>query len=271
MTEWVKVATRFLADHPGLTNGEARLGSADVSAYCVRELPGRSGSGARNLAAALRSLLRYLHLEGLIAAPLAQAVPPVANRKGAALPRGVPMSVFKRLLAHCDRRRSIGRRDYAILVLLGRLGLRAGEVARLSLDDIDWSNGDLLVHGKGGRDQRLPLPSDVGAAVAAYLRRGRPQSDAREVFLRAIAPAVGLTPVGITGVVYAACDRAGVPKFGAHRLRHTAATEMLRAGASLGEVGQVLRHARIATTAIYAKVDFNALRPLAPSWPGGVA
>jgi integrase len=239
-----------------------------VAAFLARELPQRGISSGSDLAAALRSFLRFLHVEGLLAAPLAQAVPPVAGRRGAGLPRGIAPVTLGLLLASCDRRTGPGRRDYAILLLLARLGLRAGEVARLRLDDIDWHTGDLIVHGKGSREDRLPLPCDVGAAVAGYLRRGRPRAETRAVFLRAIAPAVALSPTGITGVVYAACDRAAVPRVGAHRLRHTAATEMLRAGGSLIEVGQVLRHARVGTTAIYAKVDFAALRPLAPSWPG---
>jgi integrase/recombinase XerD len=265
---WLQAAALFLADYPGPARGGPAVGAAEVAAFCARELPRRSGSSARNLAAALRSFLRFLHVQGLLAAPLAQAVPPVAGRRGAGLPRGVPAATLGRLLASCDRRTGVGRRDHAVLLLLARLGLRAGEVARLCLDDIDWRTGELVAHGKGGRDERLPLPCDVGAAVAGYLRRGRPRADTRAVFLRAIAPAVGLTPTGITWVVYAACDRAAVPRVGAHRLRHTAATEMLRAGASLIEVGQVLRHAVVGTTAIYAKVDFAALRPLAPSWPG---
>lgn len=268
---WVRTAARFLADHPGLVAGGTEVGVAEVSAYCVRELARQNGSSARNSAAALRSFLRFLHVEGVVAAPLAQALPPVANRKGAGLPRGVSPATISQLLASCDRRTRLGRRDYAILLLLARLGLRAGEVARMALEDIDWRNGELVVHGKGNRDQRLPLPTDIGAAVAGYLQRGRQRCDRRTVFLRAIAPTVGLSPVGITRVVYSACERAGVPKFGAHRLRHSAATGMLHAGASLIEVGQVLRHATVGTTAIYAKVDFDSLRPLAPSWPGSAA
>jgi len=271
VARWAQAAATFLADHPGLAEGGSGVGPAEVSAFCARELPQLGGSSASNLAAALRSLLRFLHVEGLIAAPLAQAVPAVAGRKGTGLPGAVPPATLTRLLASCDRRTGMGRRDYAILLVLARLGLRAGEVARLSLDDVDWVNGEVLVHGKGGRAERLPLPDDVGAAVAGYLRRGRPRADTRAVFLRAIAPADGLTPPGVTWVVYAACGRARVPKIGAHRLRHGAATEMLRAGASLAEVSQVLRHAAVGTTAIYAKVDFVALRPLAQPWPGGAA
>jgi site-specific recombinase XerD len=271
VVKWVQVAALFLADHPGVAEGTSGLGAAEVSAFCVRELPPRAGSSARNLAAALRSFLRYLHVEGLIEAPLAQAVPPVSGHKGARLPRAVAPSTLSAMLASCDRRTATGRRDYAIMVLLARLGLRAGEVAGLVLEDIDWVNGEVLVHGKGARNERLPLPDDVGAALAGYLKRGRPRAETRAVFLRAIAPAIGLTPVGITWVVYSACERAGVPKVGAHRLGHSAATQMLRAGASLSEIAQVLRHAALGSTTIYAKVDFVALRPLAQPWPGGAA
>ncbi len=269
VASYLQVASLFVAEYPGAAEDGPAVGSAEVAAFCARELPRRtSPSSAGSFASSLRSFLRFLHVRGLVAAPLAQAVPRVADRKGAGLPRAVPPATLARLLASCDRRCRLGRRDYAILLLLARLGLRAGEVARLQLDDIDWHTGDLIVLGKGGRSERLPLPCDVGAAVAGYLRKGRPRAETRAVFLRAIAPAVALTPQGVTWVVYAACDRAGVPKVGAHRLRHTAATEMLRAGGSLIEVAQVLRHALVGTTAIYAKVDFAALRPLAPSWPG---
>lgn len=268
VSNYVQAATLFLGDHPGLADASYGLDAAEVSAFCIRELPKRAGSSASNLASALRAFLRFAHVEGLTRAPLAQAVPPVANRKGSGLPRGVAPATLNRLLASCDRRSSMGRRDYAILLVLVRLGLRAGEVARLELDDFDWRSGDVLVHGKGGRDQRLPLPADVGAAIAGYVHRGRPRTDSRTVFLRVIAPTVALSSPGVTWVVYSACDRVGVPRVGAHRLRHSAATQMLRAGASLIEVGQVLRHATVATTAIYAKVDFVTLRPLAPTWPG---
>lgn len=265
---YARTAGLFLAAHPGLLGAGAAVDAAAVTAFCTLELPRRSGSGAKNLAAGLRSFLRFLHVAGVVDAPLARSVPAVASRKGAGLPRALPPAIARRLLSSCDRRTRIGRRDYAIMLLLLRLGLRAGEVARLTLDDIDWQVGEVLVRGKGDRQERLPIPADVGAALAGYLHRGRPRSQSRAVFLRAIAPAMPLTPTGMTWVVYAACDRAGVSRVGAHRLRHTAATEMLRAGASLTEVGQALRHAAVATTAIYAKVDDAALRPLAPSWPG---
>jgi integrase/recombinase XerD len=171
-----------------------------------------------------------------------------------------------KLLASCDRRRTIRRRDYAILVLLSRLGLRRGEVAAIGLEDIDWRAGLLLVRGKGSRQDVLPLPVDVGEALVSYLRR-RPRCESRALFVRITAPLQGLAPHTIGWIVREACTRAGLPRVGAHRLRHTAATEMLQAGASLAEIGQVPRHREQKTTAIYAKVDRRALRALARPWP----
>ena len=176
------------------------------------------------------------------------------------------------MLATCERDHAKGMRDYAILVLLSRLGLRSAEVAGLRLEDIDWRAGEIVVHGKGRADERLPLPSDVGEAAALYLRHGRPDRppEERAVFLRLLAPIRGLAPQGVSDVVRAASERAGIGRFGAHRMRHTAGTEMLRAGASLPEVAQVLRHRSVTTTAIYAKVDHLALQQLAMPWPGTV-
>ncbi len=256
------------ADEHGL--GLDRLSAARVISFLVGECPKRSVSGARDLVCALRSLLRYLHVAGLIGAPLVWAVPSVADLRDRSLPRGLEPAAVSRLLASCDRRRLAGRRDYAILLLLARLGLRAGEVAAIQLDDIDWRLGELLVRGKGSREDVLPLPVDVGEAVVSYLRR-RPRCECRALFLRVTAPRGQMDRCTVAWVVRAACDRAGLARVGAHRLRHTAATEMLRAGASLVEIGQVLRHREQKTTAIYAKVDWNALRPLARRWPGGAA
>jgi len=171
----------------------------------------------------------------------------------------------------CDRRTSTGRRDHAILLLLVRLGLRAGEVAALKLDDVDWRQAEIVIHGKADRRERLPLPIDVGEAVAGYLRWSRPRTGSRQLFLRVKAPIVGLSGDGVTRVVHAACHRAGLQLVGAHRLRHTAATEMLRRGGGLVEIGQVLRHRSLLTTAIYAKVDSATLQGLARHWPGGAA
>jgi integrase/recombinase XerD len=215
-------------------------------------------------------LLAYLHVTGLVAAPLRWAVPGVADLRGRSLPRALEPEAVAALLASCDRRRTVGRRDYAIVFLLVRLGLRAGEVAPMRLGDIDWRAGEILVRGKGGRQDRLPLPTDVGAALASYLQR-RPRIESRAVFIRMQAPVGPLTRRGVSGVVTGACARAGVPPAGAHRLRHTAATQMLRAGCSLPEIAQVLRHQQLRTTAVYAKVDHAALRTLALPWPGGAA
>lgn len=255
----------FLAAHSGRELQD--LDAGDVSRFVTRQCRRLSTRSAERLVNGLRSFLRFALVEGLITAPLASAVPSVARWSGAGLPRGLAHVEVAALLASCDRRRVTGRRDYAILVLLARLGLRAAEVSALRLHDIDWRSGEIVVRGKGRTEERLPLPSDVGAAIAAYLRGGRPHRSEREVFLRAYAPLRGLAPEGVSEVVRAASERAGLGSFGAHRLRHTAGTEMLRAGASLAEVAQVLRHRSVATTAIYAKVDHLALRELAMPWP----
>lgn len=250
----------------------ADLTAADVTAFVAGRCPRMAHGSARLTLTALRSLLRFLHLGGVLSRSLVAAVPRVAAWRLAALPRALTSGEVERLLAAPDPRRATGRRDLAILVLLARLGLRAGEVARLALDDIDWRAGELVVHGKGDRVERLPLPADVGEAIVAYLRAGRPASALdRAVFIRARAPHHALTSGGVTQVVASAGARAGLGTVHAHRLRHTAATGMLRAGGSLAEVGQVLRHRRALTTAIYAKVDTVALRGLARPWPGGGA
>jgi site-specific recombinase XerD len=249
----------------------AALSGREVSRFMLTECAGRGGSSARNLAAGLRSFLRFLHVEGSTPVGLAAAVPPVPGWRGRSLPTGLESGQVQRLLESCDRGRATGRRDFAILTVLIRLGLRAAEVAGMRLDDLDWRAGELIVHGKGQRDERLPLPGDVGAAVAEYLHRDRPATSSRAVFLRMLAPRQQLTPTGVTMVVYAACDRAGLPRAGAHRLRHSAASQMLAAGASLSEVGQTLRQRTVRATAIYAKVDHGRLRVLARPWPGDLS
>ena len=252
-------------------SGLDRLAGADVSLFLAAECPKRSVATARQLTAGLRSLFRYLYLTGAIPNALVWAVPAVADLRDRSLPRGLEAAVVGRLLDSCDRRRTVGRRDYAVLLLLSRLGLRAGEVAAVTLDDIEWRAGELLIHnGKGRRDQRLPLPADVGAAIVSYLRR-RPQIEDRAVFLRVIAPAGGISRRGISAIVGAACKRAGVPQVGSHALRHTAAMEMLKGGATLHEIGEVLGHQSERATARYAKVDRTTLRQLARPWPQGGA
>ncbi len=267
VVEYVRTAVLFLVEHPGRALDDVGIG--EVSRFMTRHCRLVSPKSVERLATGLRSFLGFALLEGVIVVPLAGAVPSAARWSGAALPRGLAPGQVAALLASCDRRRAMGSRDYAILVLLARLGLRAAEVAALRLDDIHWRAGEIVVRGKGHTEERLPLPSDVGAAIAAYLRRGRARRPEREVFLRVLAPLRGLRPESVSEVVRAASERAGLGSFGSHRLRHTAATELLRAGASLSEVAQVLRHRSVATTAIYAKVDHLALRELAMPWPGG--
>jgi integrase/recombinase XerD len=267
VVSYERIARLFLEQQLGQLES---LTAAVVSGFLARECPRRSVSGARDLVGRLRPFLRYLHVAGLIETPLVWAVPGVADLRDRSLPRGVERRVVSRLLASCDRRRTVGRRDYAILLLLIRLGLRAGEVAAMRLEDLDWRAGELVVRGKGDRRDRLPLPVDVGQALVSYLQR-RGASELRAVFLRMRAPAGALTRIGVCSVVQDACVRAGVPPVGAHRLRHTAATAMLREGASLAEIALVLRHREIKTTAQYARVDRARLRPLAMPWPGGAS
>jgi site-specific recombinase XerD len=237
------------------------LSAGDVSKFVTVQCRRLSVRSAERLVNGMRCFLRFALVEGLVMPSLVNAVPSVARRNGVSLPQGLTPTQVKALLESCDRRRAMGKRDHAILVLLARLGLRAAEVAALRLDDINWRSGEIVVHGKGRTEERLPLPADVGAAIAAYLRRGRPQRPEREVFLRVSAPLRGLAPEGVSEVVRAASERAGLGSFGAHRLRHTAATQMLRGGASLTEVAQVLRHHSVATTATYAKLgrEVNSL------------
>jgi site-specific recombinase XerD len=248
------------------------LAARDVSAFVLAECSRLSVPSAKNLVTALRSLLAFLHVDGLTDRSLTAAVPSVAEWRLAGLPRALEPDQVRRLLASCDRSTVAGSRDFAILTLFSRLGMRSCEVAALELEDLDWRAGEILVRGKGDRQERLPLPPDVGAALSAYLRNGRPEGVAcRRVFVSVRAPLRPMTSSGVKQAVHAAGLRTGLGKTGPHRLRHTAATEMLRAGASLTEIGQVLRHRRLQTTAIYAKTDREALRILARPWPGGGA
>ena len=256
----------------GLALDLAHLTAADVVSFVVGRCPQLGHSAAKLTVTALRSLLGFLHVEGMIERSLAFAVPSVACRRLVGLPKGLDPDQVRCLLESCDSGTQNGCRDFAVLTVLVRLGLRAGEAARLALDDIDWRAGEIVVQGKANCSERLPLPTDVGMAVAAYLERGRPASArGRTVFVRIKAPHRPLSSCGVTQVVAAAARRAGLGRIHAHRLRHTAATQMLRAGASLPEIGQLLRHRRPLTTAIYAKVNRDALRTIARPWPGAVA
>jgi integrase/recombinase XerD len=261
-------AGRFLAwctvddDVTGLTAG-------DVTGAVLRESQNVSVGSAQFFVAALRSFLRFCFVEGLVPVDLSPAALTVTGRRRSTLPRGISPRDARALLRACDRRQSAGRRDYAVILILLRLGLRAGEVANLSLEDIDWRAAEIVVHGKGRRDERLPLPGDVGEAIIGYLRRGRPATTSRAVFVRRIAPIGPLGRGGISFIVRYASVRAGLEPMGAHRLRHTLACDMVASSVPLPEISQVLRHASIASTTNYARVDVQALRPLAQPWPGG--
>lgn len=240
------------------------LSVADVRAFLLsmgRTHPRSLGKVGSNL----RSLLRYLFVAGLLGRDLTLAVPATVAWQGRTLPKAISSSDVQRMFASCDRKTMIGKRDYAILLLLARLGLRQCEVCALTLDDFDWERGVLTVCGKRKKRAELPIPDDVGRAVAAYLRR-RPRVDARGVFLRVRAPYRPLRVIGQR--TFAISKRASIAPVSPHRLRHTAASEMLRRGASLAEIGEVLRHTSTKTTAIYAKVDRQALRTLVHPWPG---
>jgi integrase/recombinase XerD len=237
-----------------------RLCASDVVRFVQRRAAGMHLKRAKLMTTALRSFLRYARYRGTLRPDLAAAVPAVANWSMSAIPRAIAPDQVRQLLASIDRRSAAGRRDYAILLLLARLGLRAGEVACLRLDDIDWQAGQLRVRGKAGQRSALPLTGEVGQAIAAYLQHGRAHSDDRRLFLRTRARERGHR-----------LERAGIdaPSRGAHQFRHGLATEMLRHGASLGEIGQLLGHRHPQTTTIYAKVDIDALRGLALPWPRG--
>lgn len=246
----------------------SRLDGPAVVAFVVERCPCQTRSSAKRTLKALRSLLGFLHAEGYIERSLAHAVPAAGGWRLAGLPARLEPAQVRRLLATCDRGSQVGRRDFAVLTVLARLGLRAAEVAGLSLDDIDWRASEVVVHGKGGRPERLPLPADVGEAIVAYLQHGRPVSAlGRTVFVRVNAPLRALTGKAVSAIVLRAGRRGGLGRIGPHQLRHTLASEMLAAGASLAEIGQVLRHQHPDTTAIYAKVDREALRRLARRWP----
>jgi integrase/recombinase XerD len=250
----------------------SRLCAGDVVRFVQRQAPRLHLKRAKLLTSAMRSFLRYARYRGEVTLDLAAAVPVVANWSMSSIPRAIGTDQVRQLLASIDRHTVMGRRDYAIVLLLARLGLRSGEVAFLELDDIDWNAGEVSVRGKGGQRAALPLPAEVGEAIAAYLRDGRPRNSSRRVFLRSKAPVRGfLSQCAIGSIIRHALQRAGIqaPTTGAHQFRHALATQMLRRGASLAEIGELLRHSSPQTTTIYAKVDLHALRTLALPWPGG--
>jgi len=267
--EYVKRVAVFLALWRSDANvviaeldGRAVLGTVRAAAQAM------AGPSLRCMVTALRSFLRFLHATGRTSTSLVSAVPALKTWPRTTLPSAVPARDAMQLVAGCDTSNPRGRRDAAIVLVLLRLGLRAGEVTRLCLDDINWRSGEMTIRGKGGRNDQLPLPVEVGEAIAVYLRGGRPPSSSRCVFLTVTAPIRPLSPDGVGTLVYRACERAGVTRVGPHTLRRTLATETLRAGAPMSEVAQLLRHVDQATTSIYAAADVQAVAALAQPWPG---
>lgn len=266
---YVRIAQEFLA---GFTDSQrlelSSLATASITSFVIRAARQWTVARAKRSVSGLRPFLRYLHVAGWVERDLRAAALAVAGWRLAGIPKALASADLRRLLRGCDRRTRTGRRNYAVLLLLARLGLRAGDVAALSLDDVRWRDGILVVRGKGRHEDRLPLPHEVGDALASYLEKGRPRSDSRRVFLRVIAPLGALQSGAVSAIVRATAERVGLGSVSAHRLRHTAATQMLRHGASLTDIAQVLRHRSIDTTAIYAKVDHDRLRLVARAWPG---
>ncbi len=262
------LSDQFPNGHPDFS----QLGPRDVTHFVERQAARVKSGTAKIMVAAMRTYLRYLRHRDEIRTELAACIPAVSPYSVSTLPTYLPAGSVEKILAHCDQSTPVGRRDYAVLLLLARLGLRSGEIVGMNLEDIDWTHGEITIHGKGSRSSKLPLPSDVGQAIAEYLRHGRPACSIRRVFLRRSAPITGLSLYGsVRNIVRAAIQRAGVdfPRKGSHIFRHTLATEMLRKGASLDEIGEVLRHRSPKVTSVYAKVDLGALEKLAMLWPGG--
>ena len=268
MDNYERAARVFLSERTEpIRDDLARVTGAEVIAFVVQECATRGSGSANNVVFGLRAFLHFLYLNGWIQHELSAAVPTVA-RRDRGLPRAIDAERVGSILASCNRDTPVGIRDFAILTVLARLGVRAQEVAHLALSDIDWRTGEVLVRGKGSRLERLPLPVDVGEAVADYVRRGRPRCACPHLFVQACAPLTGLSRRAILAIVRRACVRAGVPSVGPHRFRHTVATKLLQQGASLPEIGQLLRHRSLRATAIYAKVDMASLAGLALAWPG---
>jgi site-specific recombinase XerD len=269
------VISRFLREVcPAGVGDLARISQEDVIRYIERHAQDRSAGSGKAMCWSLRAFLRYLYHRGLNPLALAGCVPSIRQWKLASLPTYLSAAQVQKVLDGRDRTTALGRRDYAILMMLAKLGMRADEVASLTLDDIDWRSSEMLIRAKGRQRARMPIPPDVGAAVVTYLRKGRPTSSCRRLFLRSLAPHVGFASgSAITMIAKTALERAGIRGYahqGAHIFRHSLATELLRSGATLSEIGQLLRHESHDTTRIYAKVDIDALRTLSLPWPGGV-
>lgn len=269
---YVNTARRFLQEQATDDDdvfAPAGLTGTDINAFLLRECGRVSAGSAKGRVAELRSVLRFLYLQGITPLPLGTAVPPVGGWRLATLPPpAMTAAEVQRVLDSVDRSTDVGVRDFAIILLVARLGLRSIEVARLELHDVDWRAGELVVRGKGRRQDRLPLPAEVGQALVAYLSGGRNPEGARQLFLTCRAPRGPIRADLVGDVVERTCLRAGLPHVGPHRLRHALAGELLRQGAGLVAISQVLRHQDLATTALYAKVDLATLRTVVQPWPG---
>lgn len=270
---YLPIAGRFLSDQfgtgPIVLNG---LHPNDIVRFILRYTETVSTKRAQLIVCSLRSFFRFLYQRGETAIDLSPSALTVANWRLSELPKFLEPKQVERLLQSCNQDTLIGQRDYVILLLLARLGLRAGDVVHMTLDDIDWDVGEIIVSGKSDRQQKLPLPHDIGEALVRYLSHGRPRCPSRRIFIRIKAPRKGFSSsVAICNIVRRALVRAKLnPAFkGSHLLRHSLATQMLRGGASLVEIGEILRHQRLDTTQIYGKVDLAALSALAQPWPGG--
>jgi site-specific recombinase XerD len=274
VVNYVPVVRRFLETRFGVGKLSLnKLRVTDVTDFIVLGSSTDSPKRVQLNASALRSFLGFLTQEGKITANLAASVPTVANWRLAELPQFLEPAQVEKLLRSCNKKTKTGRRDRAVLLLLARLGLRAGEVVHLTLENINWEAGEILIRGKSAREDRLPLPHDVGRALAAYLKQDRPACSCRRVFIRMKAPRRGFSSsVAVCDIFRRALARADLhpPKKGVHLLRRSLATQMLRRGVSLTQIGEVLRHQLAQTTEVYAKVDLIALRALAQPWPGGV-
>ena len=256
-----------LARQGGGPAGVEGLSEQTVAAFLLAEASrGLSAKSLQGRVAELRSLLRFLYLQAMIATPLGEGVPPVPGWKDTGVPRRLAAAEVQTLLDSCDQATASGKRDFAILLLLARMGLRAAEVAGLALEDFDWRAGELVVHGKAGRRDRMPLPAAVGEAAAAYLLQVRPRAESRSAFLTLRPPPRPMGHTAVGQMVWRQCRIAGIEPVRAHRLRHALATELLSRGVRLPEIAQVLRQRDLGTTAIYAKVDYPALRELALPW-----